>query len=141
MGQVAIDPHLFDWPSEAPRLIGGRHRETGEIVFPAPDDPETWERIPLGTQGTLWTYTVQRFAPKAPPYHTEETPESFRPYAVGYIELPGEVRVEARLTDVDIENIRIGAPYELVFQPLYVNEAGDEVIAWFFRPAAQAQAA
>ena len=29
------------------------------------------------------------------------TTEDFEPYGVGYVELPGEVRVEARLTEAD----------------------------------------
>ena len=40
-------------------------------------------------------------------------PEEFEPYGVGYVELPGEVRVEARLTESDPARLRIGMPMEL----------------------------
>lgn len=141
MAQKPLQDGLFDWPSADPRLIAGRHRETGEIVFPAPDNDEVWERIRLGTSGRLWTYTVQRFAPPSPPYHRQETPESFTPFAVGYIELPGEVRIEARLTGVDVDSIEIGAEYELTFDTLCQDEAGDDIIAFFFRPVGAAREA
>jgi uncharacterized OB-fold protein len=56
---------------------------------------------------------VQRFRPKAP----YVGPEDFEPYGVGYVELPGEVRVEARLTVADPARLRIGMPMELVVVP------------------------
>ncbi|MCP2242238.1 Zn-ribbon domain-containing OB-fold protein [Lentzea aerocolonigenes] len=59
------------------------------------------------TEGTLWTWTVQRFAPKSPPYVLPE--DGFRPFAVGYVELDGEgVRVAAVLDVPDLDDVRIG---------------------------------
>jgi uncharacterized OB-fold protein len=69
----------------------------------------------LGRRGTLWTWTIQCFPPKSPPY--AGTAEDFEPYGVGYVELPGEVRVEARLTEADPARLRIGMPMELVLVP------------------------
>ncbi len=43
--------------------------------------------------------------------------DEFEPYGVGYVELPGEVRVEARLTEYDPERLRIGMPMELTLIP------------------------
>jgi uncharacterized OB-fold protein len=68
----------------------------------------------LARRGTLWSWTIQRFRPKSPPY---AGPEEFEPYGVGYVELPGEVRVEARLTESDPANLRIGMPMELTLIP------------------------
>jgi uncharacterized protein len=91
-----------------PRLVGGRHRETGRIVFPCPEgnDYEPW---PLRRDGTLWSYTVQRYRPKSPPY---AGPEAFAPWAVAYVELPGETIVEARLANVPLDEVRIGMALE-----------------------------
>jgi uncharacterized OB-fold protein len=75
------------------------------------------ERL-LGREGTLYTWTVQGFRPK-PPY---AGPDEFRPYGVGYVEIAGEVRVEARLTVADPDRLRIGMPVELVIVPF-----GDKV--------------
>lgn len=93
-----------------PRLIGGRDRATGRIVFPCPEGGD-YERVPLGRSGTLWSYTVQRFRPKTPPY---TGPEAFSPWIVAYVELPGETIVEARLVDVAFDAVKIGMPVRLV---------------------------
>ena len=68
--------------------------------------------------------------PKAPPY-LEAGVEEFEPYGVGYIELPGEVRVEARLTESDPERLRIGMAMELTLIP--VPGASDR-LTFAFRP-------
>ena len=75
----------------------------------------------LARRGTLWTWTVQRFPPKSPPY--AGAAEEFEPYGVGYVELPGEVRVEARLTESDPARLRIGMPMELTLIPAPVRTA------------------
>ena len=55
------------------------------------------------------------FPPKSPPY--PGTAGDFVPYGVGYVELPGQVRVEARLTESDPAKLRIGMEMELVLVP------------------------
>lgn len=115
------------WTDEAePRLIGGRHRASGRIVFPMPvgDAAADYDPLPLSRTGTLWSWTVQGFRPKSPPY---DGPEAFEPFALGYVELPGEVIVEARLTLS--QNLKIGMPMELAIIPF------DEARSTFaFRP-------
>ena len=56
----------------------------------------------------------------------------FEPYGVGYIDLPGEVRVEARLTESDPSRLRIGMEMELTLIP--VPGATDK-LTFAFRPA------
>jgi uncharacterized OB-fold protein len=94
-----------------PRLIGGKDRETGRIVFPCPSS-STHEPVPLSREGRLWSYTVQRFRPKSPPY---AGPDAFAPWVVAYVELPGEVIVEARLDGVAFDQVKVGMPVR--FQP------------------------
>ncbi len=89
------------------------------------------EKLP--NQGTLWTWTVQRFMPKSP-YNSGETQESFTPYGVGYVELPGGVRVEGRLTENDPKKLSIGMEMEVVFEPYRKDEDGTDVIGFSFRP-------
>ena len=74
--------------------------------------------------------------PKSP-YHSNETPETFKPYGVGYVELPGGVRVEGRLTESDPQKLRIGMPMQVVFAPYRTEDDGTEVIGFFFQPVAQ----
>ncbi|AVZ39802.1 MULTISPECIES: Zn-ribbon domain-containing OB-fold protein [unclassified Dietzia] len=83
-----------------PLLRGSRCAHCTTVAFPASvscqrcGGSETAE-TDLSTTGTVWTATIQRFAPKSPPYVAP--PGGFRPYAVGYVELPEGVKVEALL--------------------------------------------
>jgi uncharacterized protein len=97
-----------------PRLIGGRNRATGRIVFPCPPSAE-FEPYPLKREGVLWSYTIQRYRPKSPPY---AGPEAFRPWPVAYVALEGETMVEARLANVEFDAIDIGMKLELAPIPL-----------------------
>lgn len=103
------------WTDEAePRLLGGRRKSDGEIVFPMPDGDAAalHDPVPLSRTGTLWSWTIQSFRPKSPPY---DGPEAFEPFALGYVELPGETIVEARLTRTT--GLRIGMPVTLAIVP------------------------
>ena len=136
--QVPIAEGLFTWPASHPALLGSRCKSCGIASFPVSEscmacsgqDVEVEE---LPGRGTLWTWTVQQFMPKTP-YNSNETPETFKPYGVGYLELPGGVRVEGRLTENDPEKLHIGMEMEVVFEPYRTEDNGDEVINFFFRP-------
>jgi len=138
--QLPIADGLFTWPSENPALLGSRCQDCGVAAFPPAEScmacsgqNVTPEELPR--RGTLWTWTIQQFMPKSP-YHSGETPESFRPYGVGYLELPGGVRVEGRLTESDPDKLQIGMEMDVVFAPWRTEENGDEIISFFFQPAA-----
>lgn len=128
----AIVDGLFK--EDAPiQLIGGRDRASGRIVFPCPDS-SSHEPFPLASEGTLWSYTVQRFRPKTPPY---AGPEAFAPWIVAYVELPGQVIVEARLVDVAFDEVTIGMPVRLKPVPLD-PDASDSVLIPAFAPIGEA---
>jgi uncharacterized OB-fold protein len=55
------------------------------------------------------------------------------PFAVGYVALGDEVKVEARLTETDPDVLTTGAEMELVVVP-FRNENEDEVMTFAFRP-------
>ena len=112
------------------RLIGGRCRRTQKIVFPRPSSGD-YEALPLPTAGVLWSFTVQRVAPKSPPYRGALP---FTPFAVGYVELPGALIVESRLTDIDFDTLRIGMPLQLTTVDLGAP-GGERLLAFAFRPA------
>jgi len=137
--KLPIAEGLFTWPSDNPALLASRCRQCGIATFPAAEScmacsgqDVSIEELPH--KGTLWTWTVQQFMPKSP-YHSNETPETFKPYGVGYVELPGGVRVEGRLTENDPEKLHIGMEMELLFDTYRVEDNGDEVISFFFKPA------
>lgn len=116
-----------------PRLIGGREKDTGRIVFPCPPG-DRFEPFPLSRTGKLWSYTIQRFRPKTPPY---AGPENFRPWAVGYVELPGEVIVESRIENVAFDDIRIGMDLEMTLVPLD-PDAAEPILIHAFQPVGAA---
>ena len=58
------------------------------------------------------------------------------PFGVGYVELPGEVKVETRLTESDPDALRIGMEMELALVPFRTDDDGNEVVTFAFRPVA-----
>lgn len=137
--RVPVADGLFTWPSDNPALLASRCKQCGIATFPVAESctaccgqDVSVEELPR--RGTLWTWTVQRFMPKEP-YNSGETPETFRPYGVGYVELPGGVRVEGRLTESDPEKLTIGMAMELLVDTFRIEDNGDEVVSFFFRPA------
>lgn len=136
---IAIADGLFTWPSSDPHLIGSACKACGAITFPRKKScprccSQDVASTLLGQRGTLWTWTVQQFAPKSPPYASGEAEGRFAPYGVGYVELPGQVRVEARLTECDPAKLAIGMPMELAIVPFRQEPNGDVVMSFAFRP-------
>ena len=113
-----------------PRLIGGRERESGRVVFPCPPGNH-FDPYPLKREGKVWSFTIQRFRPKSPPY---AGPEAFSPFPVAYVELPGEVIVETRLAHVALADVRVGMAVELIQIPLD-PDAEEPVLIHAFQPA------
>lgn len=113
-----------------PCLLGGLDKYTNKTVFPLPDDAERYTPVSLPRTGKIWSWTVQRFRPKSPPY---EGPEEFEPYGVAYIELAGAVIVESVLVDVDFDNLHVGQEMELVIVP-FTKLNGQTVQNFAFRP-------
>jgi uncharacterized OB-fold protein len=118
---------------EMPRLIGGRDRESGRIVFPMPSggEAENFDPVPLSRDGRIWTWTVQRFEPKLP--YIGDAP--FEPFAVGYVELPGEVIVESRFTGFDFSDLDCGLPVTLTTIPFATAPDGVTLTTFAFGPA------
>jgi uncharacterized OB-fold protein len=134
--RVPVANGVFTWPSDEPRLIGGRCTACGMVTFPAQDScprcaaTEMAEHL-LPRRGRLWAWTTQEFPPPSPPY-AGPTGDAFVPYGVGYVELGDEVRVETRLTTT--QGLEIGAEMELVLVPFRTDGDGNEVVTFAFRP-------
>ncbi|NHN39219.1 DNA-binding protein [Pseudomaricurvus alcaniphilus] len=142
--QIPIHKGLFTWPSSRPQLLGSRCKQCGETAFPAQVDCRSCsgrdtEVVELGDRGTLWTWTIQTFMPKQP-YHSDETEASFRPYGVGYVEMPGGVRVEARLEPSTREQLAIGMPMQLNIVPFRTDASGNQIMTFSFSAVEEDQA-
>jgi uncharacterized OB-fold protein len=134
MTAVGVDASLFA-TLDPPRLAGSRCAHCGTVTFPAQDGcPRcaAGEMVPveLPDRGTLWTWTIQSFEPKAP-YRPPGT--GFEPYGVGYVDL-GEVIVEARL-EGDPAGLEIGMSMQLRLLPLWDGPDGTSVVTYAFTPA------
>jgi uncharacterized OB-fold protein len=88
-------------------------------------------------RGILWTFTSQHFRPTSPPYAGADDAQSFRPFTIGYVELPGALHVEARLTEPDPAKLRIGQEMELVIEPFGVDAEGNQTMIYAFAPVAE----
>jgi uncharacterized OB-fold protein len=95
-------------------LVGSTCPECAVTTCPAqeacPRCGQGLEPLELSGRGRLWTWTVQRYAPKSPPYVPPDA--GFSPYAVGYVELSEGVRVLAVL-DVPLDEVTIGMPLRI----------------------------
>jgi uncharacterized protein len=119
---------------DSPQLIGSRCRRCGTVAFPRQASCQACMSLDVETHllartGSLWTWTIQCFPPKSPPY--AGSAEDFEPYGVGYVELGGEVRVEGRLTESDPERLAIGMEMEVTLE---AAPGPGESFTYAFRP-------
>jgi len=131
---IAVDPGLFS-SLDPPRLAGARCVSCGAVTFPAASGcarcaGTDLARVELADHGTLWTWTVQAFEPKAP-YRAPAA--GFVPYGVGYVDL-GDVIVESRLVG-DPGEFSIGTTMRLTLLPLWPGPDGTPVVSYAFGPA------
>ena len=121
-----------------PSLLGSRCVDCGEIHFAADRGctrccGTSLETVDLGSEGRLWSWTVQGFLPKSP-YDSGETEGDFQPYGVGYVEMASGIKVESRLTVSDPSQLEIGMPVQLTLVPYRTGEDGQPVFTYAFRP-------
>jgi uncharacterized protein len=106
-------------------LVGSACSECATQTFPAQSGcpkcgSDAVTEVQLPNEGTVWTWTVQRFAPK-PPYQSA-TP--YEPFAVAYIDL-GPVKVETRLRGKEINAWKIGDRVGIV-----IDESAEPLTFW-----------
>jgi hypothetical protein len=82
------------------------------------------EKSKLSSRGKLYTYSIVQVAPK----------RFLPPYALGYVDFPEGVRVLGQLTTADSSQIKIGMTVQAELGRIAVDEQGNEVISYIFRP-------
>jgi uncharacterized protein len=129
---------LFRVDDDRAVLFGSKRRSTGAVRFPAErpelfDDTDDIVSIELSTQGTLFTFTTQEFVPPLP-YKGDRSPERFKPYVVGYVELPEGILVESLIVGADAPQLRIGQPMASTTTTLDTTD-GQSLVTFAFTPA------
>jgi len=134
-GRRMIAAGLVEVTPSGPRIVVGR-RPDGSLVFPMPgEDAAECERALLGPTGTLWSWTVQRFRPKSPPYVAAEG--AFAPFFVGYVEFPEGIIIEGRiLARVGRDDLCVGMPMEVTVIAVCADASGAPLHLFAFRPVA-----
>lgn len=136
MKQIPIIEGLFTWPTDDPRLIGGRCSTCGTAFFPKsyqvhnPDCKEAQvEEILFGKTGILKSYTTQNYLPPKP----FKGPEPFVPYSIGMVEFPEGVQIYGIMTGCEFDDLKTGMEVELVIEKLHEDELGNDMMTWKFR--------
>ena len=137
--QICVAENLFNWPSDDPRLMATRCKSCGSCFFPRtftcgnPGCKEkNIENILLSKRGKLWSWSTQFYKPPPPFIATEP----YVPFAVGLLEFPEGIKILGIVTgctDPDRE-LKIDMDMEVVADKLFMDENGNEVIGWKFKP-------
>ena len=109
-----------------PRLLGSRCTTCGTVVFPRATgfcrNPgcrgREVEEAELSRTGTVWSYTDAQYQPP-PPYLPASDP--YEPFALAAVELAAEqlVVLGQVAAGFGVDDLAVGAPVELVVEPLY----------------------
>ena len=112
-----------------PYLIGKRCKGCGEFLFPPLSIckkclSDQLHEVHFGREGKLYSYSIVRFAP-----------QGFKgPYAIGYIDLEGGLRLFSMICDWEESELVTGKDMELVITNIRSDEKGDAVLGYAYRP-------
>ena len=123
--------HLSSSSPDESYLIGSRCRSCGAVAFPGRVvchrcHRDNLEEMPLGTRGKLVSFVV-----------AWAVPEGFEPpMMLGYIDMPEGVRLLSMITGCEpsYNALELGQEMGLVSEEVRTDEAGNQVIAFKFRP-------
>jgi uncharacterized OB-fold protein len=121
--------------SSSLRLLGSRCNSCKELFFPKKLNgvcthcqSNDLEDVELSDHGRISTCTIIYQPPAGGAYKGPV------PYAYGVVELPEGIKVLTLLTSSDLESLVVGLEVALVVEPLFENDAGQDVITFKFRP-------
>ena len=129
---VSVKEGLFKTPpGEKPYLIGNKCRSCGEVFFPTRPIcrncfKKDMEEVAMGQKGKLYTFTKILKTPIGSLIQA--------PYLVGKIQIPEGELIHTLIVDCNEEELKIGMPMELVIEKVGVDEAGNTVLGYKYRP-------
>lgn len=137
-GQIPAVEGWFTMPPEEPRIIVTKCSTCGDVAFPPggacrnPDCSKEGgvERVPLGRTGKLETFTVNHYPPP-PPFHASDP---YVPIGVAAVVMDGNILIKAQVATGFEQNLKIGMDMEVVVETLYIDDKGNDVLAYKFRP-------
>ena len=136
--QIPAVEGVFTWPSEEPRFVGSKCKTCGTVSFPrssvcrnpmCKNKAEVEETL-LSRRGKLLSYTLVCYQPP-PPFIA---PQPFVPFPIGEAQFPEGVAIIGQMTGCKYEDLKIGMEIETVVEKLFVDDQGNEVMGWKFRP-------
>jgi uncharacterized protein len=126
-----------------PQLIGSRCLSCGTYFFPRQGsfcrnpacEGVSFEDVKLSRTGRIWSYTNACYQPP-PPF---VAPDPYVPFAIAAVELAAERMIVLGQVSagIDVAQLRVGMPMELVLEPLYA-EGGQERLIWKWKPTGPA---
>ena len=134
-------PAIEGWftTGEDAALLGSRCAACGTYAFPK---ATSWcanpacrstelAEVPLSRTATVWSYSFNHYQPPEP----YVSPEPFEPYGVVAAELAEErlVILGQLASGYGVDDLRVGAPVELVIETLYRDDEGDHLV-WRWKP-------
>jgi uncharacterized protein len=125
---------------DSPSLIGTRCLTCGTYFFPKVTsfcrnpacEGTTFEDAKLSRTGRIWSYTNACYQP--PPPYIAAVP--YVPFAIAAVELAAErmIVLGQVVAGVDVGQLRVGMPVELVLEPLYTDGTQAKLV-WKWKPA------
>ena len=127
--KVPFREGLFEKVSGKWTLVGCRCQQCGQIFFPVREwclncSSGDLERANLGHNGKLYSFTIVHM----PSEHFQP------PYAVGWIELAGGIRIFSQIRGWQEHPLIMGMHMELAIEKLW-DEEEKEIIGYIFRPS------
>lgn len=130
MKRVPFREGLFREAARGPALLASRCTACGRTFFPrvaaCRDCGRGAEDTQLREGARLYTFTVVHM-----PVHRYKPP-----FALGWVEFPGGVRVMSQLKGWEGRALRLGMPVRLVVDTLW-EEDGAAVVGYKFEPAGE----
>ena len=140
--KIALDGNLFATPLEPPenvRLKGSKCNDCGVAFLGKLAACENCQSMniteyELPRHGKLYSFTMVR---QKPPGGFRGPTDPFEPFPVGQVEMEDGVLFLSRLAHVKFEDLKIGMDLEMVVEPLYEDEKGNEMMMFAFQPRGQ----